>query len=131
MANTDQGRPTKAQRKEQARMEREEIQRKQASRSRNRNIGIVVGVIVVAAVVGLFVLLGGNGTDNANPPSASGPALPPPDTLAGIMKAQPWPNNTDQLPARLAELTLPQLSDTAGALHHHIQLYIYVDGQPV
>jgi len=131
VANTDQGRPTKAQRKEQARLEREEIQRKQASRSRNRSIGIVVGVIVIAAVVGLVILLGGdNSTDNAAPTSAA-PVLPPPDTLAGIMKAQPWPNNTEQLPARLAELNLPELSDTAGALHHHIQLYVYVDGQPV
>ncbi len=131
MANTDQGRPTKAQRKEQARMEREEIQRKQASRSRNRLISLVVGLVVAAGVIALIVVLGGNGTDNANPPASTGPALPPPDTLAGIMKAQPWPNNTDQLPARLAELNLPQLSDTAGALHHHIELYIYVDGQPV
>ncbi len=132
MANTDQGRPTKAQRKEQARIEREEIHRKQASRSRNRNIGIIVGVVVIAAVVGLVIVLGGNNnTDDAATPTSSAPVLPQPDTLAGIMKAQPWPNNTEQLPARLAELNLPQLSDTAGALHHHIQLYVYVDGQSV
>ena len=48
-----------------------------------------------------------------------------------MQTAPPWSNNTDQLPARLAALDLPQLSDTAGALHHHIRLYIYVDGQPV
>jgi len=131
VANTDQGRPTKAQRKEQARLEREEIQRKQAARSRNRVISLIVGLVIAAGVVGLVLVLGGNGgTDNAasTPPAV---ALPPPDTLPGIMKAQPWPNNTADLPARLAALDLPELSDVAGALHHHIQLYIYVDGQPV
>jgi hypothetical protein len=131
VANTDQGRPTKAQRKEQARLEREEIQRKQASRSRNRNIGIVIGVVVVAAIVALFVVLGGNGGTGSATPTVPAVVLPDPNSLAGIMKAQPWPNNTEQLPARLAELNLPELSDVAGALHHHIELYIYVDGQPV
>ena len=131
MANTDQGRPTKAQRKEQARLEREEIQRKQATRSRNRVISLVVGLVVAAGVIGLVVLLGGKGgsTDAASTPPPV--ALPDPNSLDGIMKAQPWPNNTAQLPARLAELDLPELSDQAGALHHHIQLYVYVDGQPV
>jgi hypothetical protein len=131
VANTDQGRPTKAQRKEQARIEREEIQRKQAGRARNRNIGIVIGVIVVAAIVALVVVLGGNGgTDTASTPPAV--VLPPADSLPGILKtAPPWSNNTQDLPARLAALDLPELSDTAGALHHHIQLYVYVDGQPV
>jgi hypothetical protein len=131
VANTDQGRPTKAERKEQARIEREEIQRKQAARSRNRIIGIVVAVVVVAAVVGGVVLLGGSGGTGGASPTAPAVVLPPPDSLDGIMKAQPWPNNTDQLPSRLAALDLPQLSDVAGALHHHIQLYIDVDGQPV
>jgi hypothetical protein len=130
VANTEQGRQTKAERKEQARLEREEIQRKQASRARNRNIGIVVGVIVVAAAIGLFVLVGGNSTDQG-PPSSAVTSLPSPDTLPGIMKSQPWPNNTNDLPARLAALDLPELSDTAGALHHHVQMYIYVDGNPV
>jgi len=131
VANTDQGRPTKAQRKEQARIEREEIQRKQASRSRNRNISIIVAVVVVAAVIGGVVFLGGNGTDQG-PQSSAVTTLPAADTLPGILKtAPPWSNNTDQLPARLAALDLPALSDTAGALHHHIELYIYVDGNPV
>jgi hypothetical protein len=131
VANTDQGRPTKAQRKEQARIEREEIQRKQASRSRNRIISLVVGVVVAAGVIALVVVLGGgNSTEGAQ--SSAVTSIPPPDTLPGILKtAPPWSNNTDQLPARLAALDLPELSDTAGALHHHIELYIYVDGNPV
>jgi hypothetical protein len=128
VANTDQGRPTKAERKEQARLEREEIQRKQASRSRNRTLGIIVGVIVVAAVAGLVIVLGGNDkTDNAAP---SGPVLPDPSTLDGIMQtAPPWPNNLQDTNARLNELNLPSLSETI--LHHHVGLYIYVNGQPV
>jgi hypothetical protein len=131
VANTDQGRPTKAQRKEQARVEREEIQRKQASRARNRNIGIVIGVVVVAAIVALVVVLGGNGGTGTPTPTAPAVVLPDPNSLPGMMKAQPWPNNTADLPARLAALDLPELSDVAGALHHHVQLYVYVDGQPV
>ena len=82
-------------------------------------------------MIGGVVLLGGNSTDQAAQSSAV-TSIPPPDTLPGILKtAPPWSNNTDQLPARLAALDLPQLSDTAGALHHHIQMYIYVDGNPV
>lgn len=131
VANTDQGRLTKAERKEQARIEREEIQRRQAARSRNRTIGIIVAVVIVAAAIGGVVLLGGNSTDQGAQSSAV-TSIPPPDTLPGILKtAPPWSNNTDQLPARLAALDLPELSDTAGALHHHIQMYIYVDGNPV
>ena len=43
----------------------------------------------------------------------------------------PWSNNTAQLPERLAILSLPDLNDAPGALHHHIRLWVYVDGQPV
>ena len=42
-----------------------------------------------------------------------------------------WSNNTAQLPERLAILSLPDLNDAPGALHHHIRFWIYVDGQPV
>jgi hypothetical protein len=129
--NTDQGRLTKAQRKEQARLEREEIQRKQASRARNRTIGIAIGVVVVVAAVGLVLLLGGGGGNDPGSSSA-GPTLPDPATLPGILQeAPPWTNNTEQLPARLAMLSLPPLNDTVPELHHHVQLYIFVDGQPV
>lgn len=132
MANTDQGRPTKAQRKEQARIEREEIQRKQASRSRNRLISLVVGVVIAVGVIALVLVLGGGNSTNQGAQSSAVTSLPAADTLPGILKtAPPWSNNTDQLPARLAALDLPELSDTAGALHHHIELYIYVDGNPV
>lgn len=51
------GRPTKAQRKEQARLEREELQRKIAARSRNRRIGTVLVVLGAAVAVAAFTLL--------------------------------------------------------------------------
>jgi hypothetical protein len=123
-------RPTKAERKEQARFEREDIQRRQAARSRNRIVFIVAGVAVVALVIGLVVWLGRDNSPTT--PTPAGVTLPDPATLKGILQTPPpWPNNTDQLSARLAELDLPQLSDASGALHHHIQLYVYVDGQQV
>jgi hypothetical protein len=59
----DRGRRlTKAERREQARREREELQRRLASKRRARTMGIVVGAIVVAGVVVVATLLpSGNG----------------------------------------------------------------------
>jgi len=66
----DEGRRlTKAERKEQARREREELQRRLASKRRARTLGIVVGAVVVAAVVFVTTLL------------PSGGDLPSPDQL--------------------------------------------------
>lgn len=53
----DGRRPTKAERREEARLERERIQRKTAQRNRNRTIGLVlVAIAVVAAIVAIVVL---------------------------------------------------------------------------
>jgi hypothetical protein len=57
---------TKAERKEQARREREELQRKLASKRRARTVGIAAGAAVIAAVVVAATLL----------PSGGGPADP-------------------------------------------------------
>jgi hypothetical protein len=66
----DQGRRlTKAERKEQARREREELQRRLASKRRARTLGIAVGAVVVAAIVFAATLL------------PSGGDLPSPDQL--------------------------------------------------
>jgi hypothetical protein len=122
---------TKAERKEQARIEREEIQRRQASRARNRNLFIVAAVVVAGLVIGAIVLMGG---DDGGPQTATpaGVTLPDPSELRGILQSPPpWGANSEQLAARLGELDLPQLSDAAGALHHHIELSIFVDGQQV
>ena len=60
MANTgDTGghRPTKAERKEQARIDRERIQSQMASKRRNRNIGLaLIALAAVAIVVVVFVI---------------------------------------------------------------------------
>jgi hypothetical protein len=85
---------------------------------------------MAAIVVGALVLFGGGDTSTGASPAPSGVVLPDPTTLPGIMQtAPPWSNNTDQLAARLAALDLPGLSETI--LHHHIRLWVYVDGQPV
>jgi hypothetical protein len=121
-------RPTKAERKEQARAERQEIERKQAARRRNRIFWIAGAVVVIAVVAGLAVAFGGDGgsTDTASPSTT----LPNPDTLPGVMKTPPpWTDNIEQTNERLALLGLPELSESV--LHLHIRLWIYVDGEPV
>ena len=68
MSNDAPGRPdqgrrlTKAERKDQARREREEIQRRLASKRRSRRLGIVVGaVVILAAIVAATLLPSGSG----------------------------------------------------------------------
>jgi hypothetical protein len=130
MGSADDQRLTKAERKEQARIEREEIQRKQSARKRNRTMTLI-GVVVLAAVaIGLVVLLGGDGGNTTASPTPSGATVPDPATLPGILQTPPpWDNNLAQANERLSALGLPELSDTI--LHHHLHLWIYVDGQPV
>jgi hypothetical protein len=128
----DDARLTKAERKEQARLEREEIQRKQASRKRNRTMSLIAGLVLAAVVIGLLVMLGGNDDTSATgaTPLPSGVTLPPPETLPGIMQTPPpWSNNVEQANERLALLGLPELSESI--LHHHVRLWIFVDGEPV
>lgn len=62
----DARRPTKAERKEQARVERESIQRQMAARKRNRTIGLsLVALAVVVVIVAVVVLQPGGGSDTA------------------------------------------------------------------
>jgi hypothetical protein len=62
----DGRRPTKAERKEQARIEREAIQRQIAARKRNRTIGFsLVALAVVVVIVAVVVLQPGGGSDTA------------------------------------------------------------------
>ena len=132
MGSGDDQRLTKAERKEQARIEREEIQRKQSARKRNRTMTLIAVVVLAAVAIGLVVLFGGNGDGTTPSAAPSGATIPDPATLPGIMQTPPpWSNNVAQLPERLADLSLPALNDAPGALHHHIRLWIYVDGQPV
>jgi len=123
-------RQTKAERKEQARRERIELERKIARRNRTRRRVVVLGV-VVAAVVGVVLFAvsrgGGPGTaDGTITPSVT-VKLPDPATLPGMLRtAPPWSDNIAQANERLAALGLPQAGTT---LHHHANLLIYVDGQ--
>ena len=74
----DPGRATKAERKEQARLEREAIQRQMRARHRNRNIGLsLVALALVILVIALFAVQG-------NKPSTD---LPSPATLLAQAKA--------------------------------------------
>lgn len=116
------GRQTKAEKKEQARLDRIALERKMSSRKRNRRIVVVAVVAAAALIVGVVFATGGFRDEGVD--------LPNPDTLAGMLRtAPPWSNNTEQLPARLQELALPALNEQI--LHHHVRLFIYVDGKPV
>jgi Protein of unknown function (DUF3105) len=64
---------TKAEKKEQARLERERIQQQMHARRRNRTIGIVVIAAALAAIVAVVVIL--------QPGGGSASALPKPDEL--------------------------------------------------
>ena len=135
MAQHDQDRrQTKAERKEQARRERIELERRIAGRKRGqRRVLIVVVALAVVAGAIVFAVSQGGGTNAANgstSPSVS-VHIPDPATLPGILRtAPPWPDNITQANDRLAQLSalspLPQLGAT---LHHHANLLIYVDGQ--
>ena len=67
-------RPTKAERKEQARLEREALQRQMASKKRNRTIGIALVALAAIAVIAAVVVLR---------PGDTSAALPAPSTLLG------------------------------------------------
>lgn len=116
------GRTTKAERREQARRERIEIQRRMERARRNRTIAIVGLVVVGVAVVALVALTPGNDKGGTAASSASGP-------LPGMMTgAEPWSSNTDDLAGRLSDLSLPPVG---GAVHIHSHLDLFVNGSPV
>jgi Protein of unknown function (DUF3105) len=65
----DDRRPTKAERREQARLDREAIQRRTARRRRNRSLGIaLIAAALVAVVVGVIVLQPGDSSATADDP---------------------------------------------------------------
>lgn len=119
---SDQGRrPTKAERKEQARHEREEIQARMASRRRSRTMALIVGVLGALAVVAIVVMMSG-GTDATEEDQVA-------QELPGMLVSDaPWPANTDELAGRLAQLDLPA---EGVAQHLHVPLYVFVNGEAV
>jgi hypothetical protein len=115
-------RPTKAERKEEARLERETTLQRMAARRRNRTLAMVVGAILVVAVVAVVAL----SAEDSGGPTADATA---PGALPGLLTTDPpWPANTDQLADRLAVLDLPP---EGTAEHLHVPLYVYVDGEQV
>lgn len=66
----DDRRPTKAERKEQARLERESIQRQMASRKRNRTIGLSLVALAAVSVIVAIVVLQPSGSDATLPTPA-------------------------------------------------------------
>ena len=121
-SSSDPGRrPTKAERKEQARLEREEIQRRMASRKRTRLAAFLVGLGAAGIVVAILIVMSATGDGDT---SGDGDLLP--GTLTTVA---PWPNNVEQLGDRLDELDLPGLSEVVN--HIHVPLTISVEGEPV
>lgn len=115
---TQEGRrPTKAERKDQARREREEIRARMAGRRRNQRIGIVVLVVVAVGVVATVVL--------TRPETKEEAAT----TLPGLLTTTaPWPANAERVTERLSQIGLPA---AGGAMHIHSHLDIYVEGNQV
>jgi len=96
VAGSDRGsnqgkRPTKAERREEARLQREAIQRKMAARRRNRSIGLALVVVAAAtAVVAVFVTAsGGSGIPSAQDLLKAAPAAV---KTAGCDAVQTTPN---------------------------------------
>ena len=119
-APDDGRRMTKAERREEARLKREEIQRKMATRKRNRRMGLVfVVVAVVIAVIAVFMTSGGDETSASGIPSAE-TLLAQADAAAGTAgwpPCSPAPQAAASKPAaapcartvRLAIMYLPLL----------------------
>ena len=102
---------------ERERREREEQEAKK-KRKRRLRIGIIAGVVLVAAIAA-FVLL--SGSDKPKSPIAS-------DPTKGQVTPGPWNSGSQGLEKRVAALGLPDPSDTV--FHVHANLKIYTDGNP-
>jgi hypothetical protein len=117
-------RATKAERREQARRDREQIQRQIDRRKKTRAL-ILGSILGLCAVVLIAIVVSSGGEDGGTPRAAAG-------ELPGMMTStSPWGANTEQLLDRLDVLELPALSEAAGALHTHTRLEIWINGQPV
>ncbi len=115
-------RPTKSERKDEARAEREQIHARMARRRRNRVGALIVGIAAAAVVIMLVISLSGETGEPGTTPS--GTALP------GLMTSiAPWGANNDQLAERMAILDMPAFEDNEG--HRHVRLWIFVHGEQV
>jgi hypothetical protein len=107
---------TKAERKEEARRQRLEIERRMARTRRTWSLAAAALVVVAAITIALFLLLR---------PETESKAEGLPGLLAS---AAPWEANTTDLTGRLNRLGLGQ---EGVALHIHPHLSIFVSGQEI
>jgi hypothetical protein len=112
--------PTKRERREQARLEREMLLRKAARRKQLSRAGVVAIVIVVVAAVTALVVTHHNSTATAS------------EALPGLQTGPaPWAPEYAHLTQRLETMGLPMSASMAANLHHHDLLQIYVNGRSV
>lgn len=128
-------RPTKAERKEAARLERDQLQRGMKTKRRNRAIGIVLVAIAVAVIAALVVVLRPEGTASAQPsPEDLLAAAPDAVAAAGcepVRTVDPYaPQDADavhvggddaRFPAMPSLQTYPSTPPTSGP-HNQVQL---------
>ena len=130
IGNGHRGPATKAERRDQARQERQALQRRVERRRRLR--GLPTRVVIVLAVLGwreASFSSPGLAPPRPGPVRVSGAPSVDPATLPGILSGTaPWPANTEDLKARLAAIGLPALPAEGTALHIHQHLDLYVNG---
>ena len=114
----EDGGPNRKVRKEEARLERERLQRKATRRRRMRWTGIALAALVVlGGAAALIAATQGSGTQE----------------LPGMLTSgAPWPANTADLLDRLKAMGLPALGQSMSIKQHiHAHIDIYVDGNKV
>jgi hypothetical protein len=116
--------PNRKVRKEDARRQREALQRK-ASRRKLYRWGVAAVIVIAVAVTGTLVALN---QSNSSKPTGN----PSPATLTGMQHTEaPWTSGTLGLKQRLQAIGLPVLSQEALAFHIHMLLQVYVNGKAV
>ncbi|MFL5781595.1 MAG: hypothetical protein ACJ760_09810 [Thermoleophilaceae bacterium] len=104
-------------REERERREREEQEAKK-KRKRRIRIGVIAGVVLVAAIAAFVLLSGGKeSTSSLTQDPTKAQATP-----------GPWNSGSQGLEKRVAALGLPDPSDTV--FHVHANLKVYTDGKP-
>jgi hypothetical protein len=104
----------RAEKKELARRQREDVRRRMRRAERVRRFGLVLGLAVAVGVAVFFFIR----------PDA--PAVRP-ETLPGELTSEaPWPANGDEAPERADAIGLPPVGNEA--FHEHSNLRIFVNG---
>jgi hypothetical protein len=119
----DPGPQTKAERRDAARRERQELVRKAAVRRKRRRLATVLGVIVLVAGVTVGIVLAASGGGGSRTPHK-------PKALSGLLTTNaPWPPDSGDPLARANAIGLPPVGQET--FHHHDLLEIFVHGQGV